>query len=156
MASGGNSNAYNMNQQSWVPLFNSEYTQPEYIMDQFSKPSIQEVDDGGQKEYNDVLKQSVQTGLQSGQAGGGVGGTLTGAGASLGIGSLGAAAGTPLAAAGPVGWGIMAGGLLLSAHEKKKQEEAARDQANINNEITRRNNLIALARDAANNDFRLV
>jgi len=110
------------------------------------------VEDTGTPERNKAIGTALQSGLQSAQAGGGLGGTLTGVGSSLGIGALGAAAGTPLAAAGPVGWGIMAGGMLLSAAEKKKQEQAAREQAAIAAEMRKRDSLMKIAMDSANSN----
>lgn len=149
-----------MAQSQWIPQLDSQpgTGNSQSIIDLLDQNKIEQTPDTAAetKQYQDTLKGAAQSGLQAGQAGGGLGGTLTSAGASLGIGSLGAAEGTALAGAGPVGWGIMAGGLLLSAHEKKKQEEAAREQAKIQAEMTKRANLIQLARDSDNQDFRLV
>lgn len=118
------------------------YSDP-YTMSLFNKK--EDIPSEGWDSLSTSSKQeALKTGLQASQAGGGLGGALTGAGASA-----------ALAGAGPVGWGVMAGGLLLSAHEKKKQEEAAREQAKIQAEMTKRANLIQLARDSANQDFRL-
>lgn len=149
-----------MAQSQWIPQLE---TQPgtgnaKSIIDLLDQNKIEQTPDTAEekKQYADTLKSSLQGGLQAGQAGGGLGGTLTGIGSGLGIGSLGAAEGTALAGAGPVGWGIMAGGLLLSAHEKKKQEEAAREQARVQAEMDKRSALIQLARDSAKQDFRLV
>ncbi len=142
----GNDNAYSTGE-SWAPSLQSEYTQDPYIMSLFNKEETPaKANEGGWSGMSDSAKQqSLQTGLQAGQAGGGLGGALTGAGASA-----------ALAGAGPVGWGVMAGGLLLSAHEKKKQEEAAREQARVQAEMDKRSALIQLARDSAKQDFRLV
>ena len=149
-----------MAESSWVPQLKTEYGSGSTgsvldIIGQNQKIPEELKMESDKAEYNAAIRDAAKTGLQSGQAGGGLGGTLTSAGTMLGIGSLGAATGTPLAAAGPVGWGVMAGGLLLSAHEKKKQEEAAREQAKIQAEMARRANLIQLARDSASQDFRL-
>ena len=111
------------------------------IVDLFNKTDPEAPEATG---YSPATQQAVATGLQAGQAGGGLGGMLTGAGASA-----------ALAGAGPVGWGVMAGGLLLSAHDKKKQEEAAREQARIQAEMNKRDTLIRLAVNSANQDFKL-
>jgi hypothetical protein len=72
--------------------------------------------------------QGAQQAMNSGSTSGGM---LTSAGLSLGIGSLGATSGTALAAAGPAGLGIMAGGLALSAYENSQKADAMNEQARI-------------------------
>jgi hypothetical protein len=139
MARTGNDNAYNMNQSSWVPQLSAGQDEGGSILDLFNSNSAAQEKLPVEQGYSPAVQQGLKAGLQSQQAGGGLGGTLTSAGATA-----------ALAGAGPVGWGVMAGGLLLSAHEKKKQEEASREQAKIDAEMLRRNNLITLARDSAN------
>jgi hypothetical protein len=140
----------------WIPQLNAgqvESGNSGSIMDLFANNEIEDTGEQSKLDdasYNTELGTALKTGLQSAQAGGGTGGALTSAGSSLAIGSLGAAAGTPLAAAGPWGLGAAGIGMLISANDKKKQEEAKREDDRIKAEMLKRNNLIALARDSAN------
>jgi hypothetical protein len=68
---------------------------------------------------------------QAMNAGGTMGQTATSAGLMMGLGSIGAGAGTAAAAAGPVGWGVAAGGLALSAYEQSQKAEAMNEQARV-------------------------
>jgi hypothetical protein len=78
---------------------------------------------------------------QAMNAGGSFGQTATSAGLSLGLGSLGAAQGTALAAAGPAGLALMGGGLLLSAAESRSKSEADYERRKIEEEEKRKANV---------------
>ena len=139
-----------MAQSQWIPPLDAQpgTGNAQSILDMMQSNNVEQTPDvkeGWDGMSSSSKQEALKTGLQAGQAGGGLGGALTSAGASA-----------ALAGAGPVGWAVLAGGLLLSAHEKKTQEEAAREQARIQEEMTKRSNLIQLARDSANQDFRLV
>jgi hypothetical protein len=128
------------------------------IIDLFEKNEIEQSPDPTREDFRDSSKgfmESGNTAMGSMQAGGGLGGALTSGGTMMGLGSLGAAAGTPLAAAGPIGLGLLAAGLILSSAEKKKQESAKREQMAIDNEMQRRNRMIDAANRASGTQFRL-
>jgi hypothetical protein len=115
------------------------------IMDLFEKkPDANPVDGSDSFSDREIKRESMRAANSSAQAGGGLGGMLTSGGMQAG-----------LMGAGPVGWGVMGGGLLLSAIENNKKEKAAAEQTAINNEMNRRNNLMSLAKDSANSSFRL-
>ena len=138
-----------MAESQWIPQLSSQPNtgNSKSIIDLLEQNKIEQTpDNSGWSGMSDASKQnSIQAGLQAGQASGGLGGMLTAGGANA-----------ALMGAGPVGWGVMAGGLLLSAHEKKKQEEAAREQGRIQAEMLKRDNLMKLALSSANQDFGLV
>ena len=112
------------------------------IIDMFNKPS--QIEQPAQSMDRDTKMAIAKSAQSSGASGGGLGGMLTSGGMTAG-----------LMGAGPAGWATMGGGLVLSAIENKKKESAAREQQAIDNEMTKRNSLIQLARDASNQDFRL-
>lgn len=121
------------------PDLSTDYNN-QYIIDKFNKSDDMLTQDRTDK----IINQSVETGAKSAAAGGGLSGMLTSGGLQAG-----------LMGAGPVGWGVMGAGMILSGIEKNKQEKAAREQAAIEAEKQKRNNLIQLAREASQNDFRL-
>lgn len=101
----------------------------------FAEPSFLSSSSNGMKqsdagEFSAADKRSI---IQSGMsAPGGIGDKLMSGGTSAGLMALGAPAGSALAAAGPVGWGVAGGGLVLSmieAEQKRKAEEEAQKVA---------------------------
>lgn len=118
----------------------------QYIIDMFKNrqedSSIQESPEFSKKEQ---IRESLGAAKSSAAAGGGLGGMLTSGGLTAGM-----------MGAGPVGWGVMGAGLVLSAIEKKRAEEAAREQQSIENEMAKRQNLITLAREASQSNYGLV
>lgn len=141
------------NNYSYTPDPSLQFNQS--TMDLFNKPSEDNSEYGNNKDYRNALKDTARSAQHAGAAGGGLGGMLTSGGTTLGIASLGAAPTSQLAGMGGIGLGAAGAGLILSAIEKNKAEKAAREQQAIDNEMTKRQNLIQLARDAANQDFRI-
>ena len=123
----------------YKPDLSSDYSN-QSIIDLFKKKD----EISSQDRTDKIINQSVETGAKSAAAGGGLSGMLTTGGLQAG-----------LLGAGPAGWGVMGAGMILSGIEKNKQEKAAREQAAIDAEKTKRNNLIQLARESSQNDFRL-
>lgn len=116
------------------------------IIDLFNQDKMQNLplNEREQSQKDNMINSSIRSGQSSAAAGGGLGGMMTSGGLTAG-----------LMGAGPVGWGVMGGGMVLSAIEKKKAEEAAREQAKIDNEMNARKQKIAIAMNSANDEFRL-
>ena len=92
-------------------------------LDSASKPSAEDV-----KQSSQGLVEAGKNAAGTMAAGGSTGQTLTSAGLSLGLGSLGAASGTMLAGMGPAGAALAVGGLAISALENKSKAEAQHER----------------------------
>ena len=126
-------NTFNENAQDWLKRTNQTS-----IIDELSSDKSAQSSESPSMSKDD--KQNIARGaIQGGKSG--IAGALMGGGMAAGIGAIGAEAGSAAAAAGPWGWAALGAGALISELESQKEAEALQEQANIQAETDRRQNV---------------
>lgn len=99
---------------------------------------------GGWGSLSDQQKMGIANAVSQGGKAGGIGGMLMSGGLQAG-----------LMGAGPAGWAVAGGGLLLSQIEEAQKRKAEHEQALIQAKAQRDQNVLAQLRDLGSNSYRI-